>query len=49
MVEWVDEIRPDLERLHDQAAAAERPDQAQGDGRLADAAVGAGNDDRAQW
>jgi len=48
VVERVDEVGADFERLHGEAAAAERPDQPERDACLADAAVGAGNDERAQ-
>src|SRR6266851_6474648 len=48
VMERVDEIGTDLERLHGQAATPQRSDQAQRDGRLADPAVGAADDDSAQ-
>ncbi|HEY3577797.1 MAG TPA: hypothetical protein VGK68_07390 [Gaiellaceae bacterium] len=48
VVEGIDEVGPDLERLHDQAAPAEGANQPERDAGLADAAVGAGDDDRAQ-
>jgi hypothetical protein len=48
VVERVDEIGPDLERLHDEAAPAQRADQTERDARLADATVRAGDDDRAE-
>ena len=47
-MERVDEVRTNLERLHDEAATPQRPDQSQRDRRLADAAVRPRDDDRAQ-
>ena len=44
----VDEVGPDLERLHDEPAAPERSQQPKRDRRLADAARGTGDDEDAR-
>jgi hypothetical protein len=48
VVERVDEVGTNLERLHLQPPPRQRADQAEGDGRLADAAVGSGEEDGAE-